>query len=168
MSLLLKSGRDEFTHTTKFLGDDDLVFAKGVYPYSYMSGPEKFTETQLPPIEAFCNTLEDDPCPVQNYNRAREIWAHYNIKTVRDYHDHYLLSDVLLLANVFENFRNLIYYQHHLDPLHFITLPLLACSSALIKECQTGPHNRPKHVAHGGKQHAGRNRDHLGPPCSGQ
>ena len=47
VSLLLKSGRDKFTHTTKFLGDDDLVFAKGVYPYSYMSGPEKFTETQL-------------------------------------------------------------------------------------------------------------------------
>jgi len=53
VSLLLKSGRDKFTHTTKFLGDDDLVFVKGVYPYSYMSGPEKFTETQLPPIEAF-------------------------------------------------------------------------------------------------------------------
>jgi len=131
VSLLLKSGRDKFTHTTKFLGDDDLVFAKGVYPYSYMTGPEKFTETQLPPIEAFYNTLEDEPCPVQNYNRAREIWAHYNIKTMRDYHDHYLLSNVLLLADVFENFRNSIYDQHRLDPLHFITLPSLACASDL-------------------------------------
>jgi len=53
VSLLLKSGRDKFTHSTKFLGDDDLVFANGVYPYSYMTGPEKFTETQLPLIEAF-------------------------------------------------------------------------------------------------------------------
>jgi len=116
VSLLFKSGRDKFTHTTKFLGDDDLVFAKGVYPYSYMTSPEKFTETQLPPIEAFYNTLEDEPCPVQNYNRACEIWAHYNIKTMRDYHDHYLLSGVLLLADVFENFRNSIYEQHRLDP----------------------------------------------------
>ena len=81
-----------------------------------MTGPEKFAETQLPPIEAFHNTLEDEPCPVKNYNRAREIWAHYNIKTVRDYHDLYLLSDVLLLADVFENFRNSIYEQHRLDP----------------------------------------------------
>ena len=96
-----------------------------------MSGPEKFTETQLPPIEAFYNTLEDEPCPVQNYNRAREIWGHYKIKTMRDYHDHYLLSDVLLLADVFENFRNSIYEQHRLDPLHFITLPSLAWASAL-------------------------------------
>ena len=131
VSLLLKSGRDKFTHTTKFLGDDDLVFAKGVYPYSYMTGPEKFAETQLPPIEAFHNTLEDEPCPAKNYDRAREIWARYNIKTMRDYHDHYLLSDVLLLADVFENFRNSIYEQHRLDPLHFITLPSLAWASAL-------------------------------------
>jgi len=51
VSLLMKSGRDKFTHTIKHLGDHDLVFAKGIYPYSYMSGPEKFVDTQLPPIE---------------------------------------------------------------------------------------------------------------------
>jgi len=83
LSLLLKSGRDKFTHNTKFLGDDDLVFVRGVYPYLYMSGPEKFTKTQLPPIEAFYNTLQDEPCPVLNYNRAREIWAHYNKNDAR-------------------------------------------------------------------------------------
>jgi len=123
VSLLLKSGRDKFTHTTKFLGDDDLVLVKGVYLYLYMTGPQKFAETQLPPIEPFHNTLENEPCPVKNYNQAREIWAHYNIKTTRDCHDHYLLSDVLLLVDVFQNFRNSIYEQHRLKPLHFITLP---------------------------------------------
>ena len=81
--------------------------------------------------DVYKRQLEDEPCPVQNYNRAREIWGHYNIKTMRDYHDHYLLSDVLLLADVFENFRNSIYEQHRLDPLHFITLPSLAWASAL-------------------------------------
>jgi len=131
VSLLLKSGRDKFIHITKHLGDSDLVFAKGVYPYSYMTAPEKFAETQLPPIEAFHNTLEDEPCPPKNYDRACEIWAHYDTKTMQNYHDHYLLSDVLLLADVFENFRNSIYDQHRLDPLHFITLPSLAWASAL-------------------------------------
>ena len=116
VSLLLKSGRDKFTHTTKFLGDDDLVFAKGVYPYSYMIGPEKFAETQLPPIEAFYNMLEDESCPPKNYDRACEIWAHYGMKTMRDYHDHYLLSDVLLLDDVFENFRKSIYEHNRFDP----------------------------------------------------
>ena len=128
VSLLLKSGRDKFSHTTKFLGQ---VFAKGIYPYSYMTGPKKFVETQLPPIEAFHNTLEDEPCRQENYDRAREIWVQYDMKTMRDYHDHYLLSDVLLLADVFQNFRNSVYEQHHLDPLHFITLPSRAWASTL-------------------------------------
>ena len=73
VSLLLKSGRDKFIHTTKHLGDSDLVFTKGIYPYSYMTGPEKFAETQLPPIEAFYNTLEEESCPPKNYDRACEI-----------------------------------------------------------------------------------------------
>jgi len=116
VSLLLKSGRDKFTHTTKFLRDDDLVFAKGVYPYSYMTGPEKFTKTQLPLIEAFHNTLEDESSPPKYHDRVCEIWAHYDMKTMQNCHDHYLLPDVLLLADVFENFRNSIYDQHRLDP----------------------------------------------------
>jgi len=131
VSLLLKSGRDKFIHATKQLGDDDLVFAKGIYPYSYMTGPEKFAETQLPSIEDFYNTLEDEPCTPKNYDRAREIWADYDMKTTRDYHDHYLLSDVFLLADGFQNFRNSVYEQHHLDTLHFTTLPSLAWASAL-------------------------------------
>jgi len=53
VSLLLKSGKHNFVHTKTHLGtDDDIVFAKGVYPYSYMTSRAKFAETQLPPIEA--------------------------------------------------------------------------------------------------------------------
>jgi len=50
---------------------------------------------------------------------------------MQNYHDHYLLSDVLLLADVFQNFRNSVYEQHHLDPLNFITLSSLPWASAL-------------------------------------
>jgi len=131
VSLLLRSGRDKFAHTTKYLGDSDLVFAKGVYPYFYMTGPEKFGETQLPPIESFYNTLDEEALTQEDYDRAKKIWAHYKMNTLQNYHDHYLLSDVLLLADVFQNFRNTIYEEHHLDPLHFITLPSLAWASAM-------------------------------------
>jgi len=48
VSLLLKSGREKFVNTTKYLGNDDLVFAKGVYPYSYMTSREKFTKHYRP------------------------------------------------------------------------------------------------------------------------
>ena len=131
VSLLLKSGRDKLVHTTKFLGDHDLVFAKGVYPYAYMSGPEKFEETSLPSIESFYDTLNDEPLQEKDYERAREIWSHFGIRTMQQYHDHYLKSDVLLLTDVMENFRNTIYSEHGLDCLHFITLPSLAWASAL-------------------------------------
>jgi len=116
---------------------------QGVYPYSYMTGPEKFAETQLPPIEVFHSILEDEPCTQENYDRAREIWAHYNIKTMRDYHDHYLLSDVLLLADVFENFINSIYEQHRLDPRPFYNPPLTRLGVGLkIHKRKTRSHYR--------------------------
>ena len=66
VSLLLLSGRHKFAHTTKYLGNNEQVFAKGVYPYAYMTGPDKFEESQLPPIETFYNTLDDEPCPQEN------------------------------------------------------------------------------------------------------
>jgi len=51
---------------------------------------------------------------------------------MRDYHDHYLLSPTFFCWPTYlKNFRNSIYEQHSLDPLHFITLPSLAWASAL-------------------------------------
>jgi len=71
VSLLLKSGREKFVNTTKYLGNDDLLFAKGVYPYFYMTSREKFDETILPPIEAFYDQLNDEPRKIENYERAQ-------------------------------------------------------------------------------------------------
>ena len=126
MSLLLKSGKQNFPHTTRYLGDTPYTFAKGIYPYSYVDCRARLDETKLPPIENFYNTLTDEPLAIQDYERAQEIWSHYNIYNLGQYHDHYLLSDVLLLADVFDVLRN-----HGLDCLYFPTLPSLACSMAL-------------------------------------
>jgi len=105
------------------MGDDDLVFAKGIYRYSYMTSRDKFDERQLPPIEAFYGRLNDEPLDNKYYERAQKTWTHFNMQTLRVYHDHYLLSDVLLPADVMENFRNTIMDEHQLDCLHFFTLP---------------------------------------------
>lgn len=64
--LLLKSGKQNFVHTSRHLGDDDDLFTKGIYPYGYMSSREKFSETQLPPIEAFHDDLKDEPLSQQD------------------------------------------------------------------------------------------------------
>ena len=76
-----------------YLLDSNLVFAKGIYPYSYMTGPEKFGETQLPPIEAFYSILDEEALTNEDYDRSKKTWAHYKMKTLQNYHDHYLLSD---------------------------------------------------------------------------
>jgi len=131
VSLLLKDGKHNFHHTTKYMGDHDLVFAKGVYPYSYMTDRSKFDETQLPSIGNFYNTLKDKPLSEKNYQRAQQIWKFFGIKTLHQYHDHYLMSDVLLLADVFEHFRRDVLQKHGLDCLHYPTLPSLAWSMAL-------------------------------------
>ena len=51
------------------------------------------------------------------------MWAAFNCKNLKDYHDVYLSSDVLLLANVFENFRGTALSTYKLDPPHYLTLP---------------------------------------------
>jgi len=131
VSLLLKSGKQNFPHTTKYLGDNEFTFAKGVYPYNYMTDPSKFDETELPSIENFYNTLHDEPLSAEDYQRAQEIWKFYDIQNLRQYHDHYLKSDVLLLADVFEHFRRDVLEKHGLDCLYYPTLPSLAWSMAL-------------------------------------
>ena len=149
VSLLLKGGSKNFPNTTRHLADDDLAFAKGVYPYSYVTSPEKFDDTQLPPIEAFHNTLNDEPLDVKDYERAQVTWTRFGIQTLRDYHDHYLKSDVLLLADVTENFRNTIMKEHNLD---FFTLCIITLSGlGIVIEIHRHPtrsHYRSRCLSH--------------------
>jgi len=131
VALLLKSGKQNFPHTIRHLGDNEFTFAKGVYCYSYMTDRSKFDDAELPSIENFYNTLHDEPLSAEDYERARHIWDFYNIQNLQQYHDHYLKSDVLLLADVFEHFRHDVLEKHGLDCLYFPTLASLAWSMAL-------------------------------------
>ena len=90
----------------------------------------KFDETQLPPIDCFYNTLNDEALSPQDYKRAQDIWSFFKIQNLQQYYDHYLLSDVLLLANVFEHFRQDVFEKHGFDCLFYPTLPSLAWSMA--------------------------------------
>jgi len=81
VSLLLKAGRENFVHTSKHLGADDEVFAKGFYPYSYMTSPKRFEETSLPTIEKFHDTLKDEPLSQADYNRALQTWSRFSMNS---------------------------------------------------------------------------------------
>ena len=101
----------------------DLVTRKGVFPYEYMDSFDRFEETQLPPQEAFYSSLSDEGISEEDYKHAQEVWDTFNCANIGDYHDLYLGSDVLLLADVFENFRRTALSTYGLDPAHYYTLP---------------------------------------------
>src|SRR5690606_8694799 len=105
----------------KGLAPLDLLTRKGIYPYSYMNSWKRFEETQLPSKEAFYNDLDDSPISDEDYNRATQVWNTFGIQNMGQYHDLYLRTDVLLLADVFENFRDIALEYYKLDPCHYFT-----------------------------------------------
>ena len=91
-----------------------------------MDGPDRFDEEALPPVEAFFNRLTDQPIGREEYYHAEKAWKEFDIKNTGEYHDLYLKMDVLLLADVFEKFRNVCTSYYKLDPAHYYTSPGLA------------------------------------------
>ena len=120
-------------HNTKhaFKSNTSLLTRKGVYPYDYVSSLEKLSETQLPPKEEFYSHLNDEEITDEDYQHAIKVWNTFGCKTIRHYHNLYLKSDVMLLADVFENFRKTCLHHYKLDPAHYYTSPGLAWDACL-------------------------------------
>ena len=124
---LANSDLSKFIQTKREFGKIlELMTKKGIYPYDYMNGIEKFSETQLPPKEAFYSKLNDCGVSDEDYEHAQRIWKEFGIKNLGEYHDLYLKSDVLLLADVFEEFRNICLENYSLDPAWYYTSPGLS------------------------------------------
>ncbi|XP_065675465.1 uncharacterized protein LOC136091685 [Hydra vulgaris] len=94
----------------------DLLLRKGVYPYDWVDSINRFNETQLPPKESFFSKLNNGDINDDDYSHAQNVWHEFNCKKFRDYHHLYNVSDVLLLADVFENFRDVCMNCYKLDP----------------------------------------------------
>ncbi|XP_044733719.1 uncharacterized protein LOC123296320 [Chrysoperla carnea] len=108
-----------------------LLTRKGVFPYEYMSSWGRLQETKLPPKEAFYSVLTDEHITDEDYNHAIQVWNTFNLHTLGDYSDLYMKTDVLLLADIFENFRNTCIHSYNLDPSHYYTLPGYTWSAML-------------------------------------
>ena len=108
-----------------------LVKRKGVYPYEYMDSLERFKENKLPPKEAFYSRLTGEGISNEDYEHAKKVWEVFGMKTLQDYHDLYNKTDVLLLADVFENFSKICLNNYKLDPAHYFTAPGLAWDACL-------------------------------------
>ena len=109
----------------------ELVKRKGVYPYGYMSSFERLSETCLPPIECWYSRLKDENISEDDFAHANKVWDTFGMKTMKDYHDLYQKTDVLLLADVFESFRDICLNHYKLDPAWYFTAPGLAWDACL-------------------------------------
>lgn len=108
-----------------------LLLRKGVYPYEYMDNEDRFQETSLPPKEAFYSNITKESISDENYAHAQEVYQTFSLNNLGEYHDLYLKTDVVLLCDVFEAFRNVCMEQYQLDCCHYYTSPGLAWSACL-------------------------------------
>ena len=125
--------KDQFINLKSFYKGEQLKLLKrkGIYPYDYVDGIKRLSETQLPSKEAFYSKLNNEHITDEDYKHAQKVWKEFNCKTMKDYHDLYLESDVLLLADVFEAFRDVCCKNYGLDPVWYYTAPGLAWDAAL-------------------------------------
>ena len=134
ISNLAAKGKGEFKLLTRCITDaakKDLLLRKGVYPYDYIYSPARLAETALPPPEAFYNILSQEGISAEDYAYAERVWKAFQCATIGDYHDVYLKSDVILLADVFESFRNTAMETYKLDLAHCFTAPGFSWDSML-------------------------------------
>ena len=119
---------EKYIYTSEaFKGEKlDLMKAKGVYPYDYMDSEAKFAERHLPARKDFYSLLTDEDISDSDYAHAQKVWETFGIKNMGQYHDLYLKSDVLLLADIFENFREICPDIYGLDPAHYVSSPGLS------------------------------------------
>ena len=131
-NLVSNLSSDDFNNTKRvFKSNTPLLTRKGVFPYDYVSSIDKLSETCLPPKDEFYSKLNDADISDEDYKHAIKVWNKFGCKTIKDYHDLYLKPDVLLLADVFENFRSTCLKHYKLDPAHYYTSPGLAWDACL-------------------------------------
>ena len=99
---------------------------------------EKFNYQELPPKEAFYSSIDDGKrskgdghISNDKYSHLKNVCDTFNFKNFRDFDNHYLKKDVLLLADVFEKFIDTCLKYYNLDPCHYFSAPGSSCDAML-------------------------------------
>lgn len=119
--LVDKLPSDAFKYTAEVFKDEQFTFIKSVSPYDYMDSFDKFSDTQLPTKVDFSGTLNNEHISDEDYIHAQNVWETFELNNMGEYHNLYLKSDILLLADVFEDFRKTCLQYYKLDPCHYFT-----------------------------------------------
>lgn len=121
---LKDSGLDKFKYIHELgVKDPTYLFAKGTMPYEWLDSFDKLNESKLPPIECYQSKLTGEGLNEESYKVELKAWDVFECNSMKDYIEQYLKRDVLLLADVFDNFRNMCYDNMKLDILYYLGLP---------------------------------------------
>ena len=125
---LIKNLSDnDFNYLSKEFSDNLLkLIINGVYPYEYMNNFKKFSEDKLLDRRKFFSSFKDEYISEKDYLTSIDVWNVFKMNTMGDYHDLYLKTDVLLLADVFEKFISTCLDYYGLDPVHYFSSPGLS------------------------------------------
>ncbi|XP_047035542.1 uncharacterized protein LOC124641502 isoform X1 [Helicoverpa zea] len=127
--------KEENIHLASEFRDYDqfvLLREKGVFPYEYIDSWAKYDVKELPPKYTFFNSLTSEHITDAEYQRAQKIWDAFKIDSLGRYNDLYLKSDVLLLCDIFEKFRQMCLKYYKLDPAHYVSSPGLSWDAMLL------------------------------------
>ena len=132
----IKELRKIFKNTSDYFIDDEqfkLMIRKGVYPYDYINNYDKLTyyTSYLPDIIEFNNKLNKSTCSIEDYEHAQNVYKKFQCTRFLDYHNIYLKSDVLLLSDIWDNFRKINYFNYELDTAYYYTCPGLSFDAML-------------------------------------
>lgn len=126
----------DFKHLSFFFPSQEhfnLLRRKGVYPYEYVTTWSSYDEEEIPPYKCFFSKLHNCNISIVDYEHAKRVWQTFELRSLGEYTDLYLKSDVLLLADVFESFRKTCKTNYKLDPSFYLTAPSLSFDAMLLK-----------------------------------
>ena len=116
----------------------EILKRKDSYPHESIDSFEKFKHQELPSKECFYSSINDGKrgkgdghISNEQYLHLKNVWNTFNFNTFRDFHNHYLKKDVLLLADVFEKFISTSLKYYNLDPCHYFSAPGLSWDTML-------------------------------------
>ena len=128
---------ENFSNIHKFCNNDlnkfILLLRKGVYPYKCMDSWERFDEKSLPDKKDFYSEFDREDITDKDYTHAQQVFKELKLKNIEYYHDLYVQSGTLLLADVFEKFRNKRIEIYELDPANFFFCTRISMTSLFKK-----------------------------------
>ena len=119
---------DQFLKLKKYYSGNQLIFCWERVWLCWLH--ERIRWNKPSPKQAFYSKFTGECITDEDYQHAHIVWKEFNIESMKDYHNFYNLSDVLLLADIFENFRNICMNYYGLDPDWYFSAPGLARDAA--------------------------------------